>query len=183
MAACKRQPVRALLLGLGFGLLLPQARSPPPPADAGHSWVATLHDTFDGGVEVNGSLWTKGWSWCNGTGQLPGSPQPRTQEKASDTCWFGDENVAIDSDEGHLVLTNRREPAHGYNYTSGVVNSISYGPGLGFQQTYGYFEARIKPSPGAHNLGMCPAFCKLTSTIFSCLWFMAQFMGQPALKR
>jgi hypothetical protein len=46
----------------------------------------------------------------------------------------------------------------GFEYTSGVVNSIAYPGGRGFQQLYGYFEARIQPSSGEHNLGMCPAF-------------------------
>lgn len=92
-------------------------------------------------------------SWCNGTGELPGAPQPRTHFKASDTCFFGDDNVAVS--DGKLMLTNRREKSHGLNYTSGVINSINYGPGHGFQQLYGYFEARVQPSPGQHNLGMC----------------------------
>jgi len=57
---------------------------------------------------------------------------------------------------GKLVITNKRETMGGFNYTSGTVNTISYPPGAGrgFQQTYGYFEARILPSPGQHNMGM-----------------------------
>ena len=154
------------------------ARGPPTLPGAGR-WEVSMHDDFDSGL--NASLWTKGWSWCNGTGKAPGTPQPRTQFKASDTCYFGDDNVAVA--DGKLVLTNRREKSHGLNYSeynnadygfqlftftgthcallstaSGVVNSISYGPGRGFQQVYGYFEARVQPSPGKHNLGMCPAF-------------------------
>ena len=125
-----------------------------PPALPGEGrWEVSLHDDFASGF--NSTLWTKGWSWCNGTGQIPGTPQPRVQTKASDTCFFGDDNVAVV--DGKLVLTNRRERSHGFDYTSGVVNSIAY-PGRGFQQTYGYFEARILPSAGKHNLGMCPAF-------------------------
>eukprot|EP01047_Picozoa_sp_COSAG01_P028442 COSAG01_NODE_1909_length_8928_cov_64.180315_13_plen_515_part_00 len=126
----------------------------PPVLPGFGSWAVSLHDDFDSGF--NASLWTKGWSWCNGTGQTPGTPQPRVQVKASDTCFFADENVAVV--DGKLVLTNKREKSHGFEYTSGVVNSISYGPGHGFQQTYGYFEARIQPSNGSENCGMCPAF-------------------------
>jgi beta-glucanase (GH16 family) len=122
----------------------------PPAGD----WQVTMHDDFE---TFNASLWTKGWSWCNGTGILPGSPQPRMHVKASDMCYFADENVHVA--DGKLVLTNKREQSHGFNYTSGVVNSIRYGPDQGFAQTYGYFEARIKASPGGRdNLGMCPAF-------------------------
>jgi hypothetical protein len=86
-------------------------RAPPVPGD----WVVTLHDSFD---NFNSSTWTKGWSWCNGTGTSPGHPQPRVQVKASDTCWFGDSNVHTEG--GNLVLTNRREKSHGFNYTSGT---------------------------------------------------------------
>jgi beta-glucanase (GH16 family) len=125
-----------------------------PPALPGNGrWEATLVENFEQGF--NASLWTKGWAWCNGTGTEPGLPQPRTHVKASDTCYFADDNVAVT--DGKLVLTNKREKSHGFDYTSGVVNSIAY-PGRGFQQLYGYFEARIQPSPGEHNVGMCPAF-------------------------
>ena len=55
--------------------------------------------------------------------------------KKSDTCYFADGNVEVSG--GVLTLANRREQSHGFNYTSGVVNSISYGTGRGFQQTYG----------------------------------------------
>lgn len=127
-------------------------RSPPSLPGKGR-WIPTLIEDFEKGF--NESLWTKGWSWCNGTGQTPGVPQPRTHRKASDTCYFADANVAVS--DGKLVLTNKRESSHGFNYTSGVVNSIAY-HGRGFQQLYGFFEARIKPSDGKHNLGMCPAF-------------------------
>ena len=91
----------------------------------------------------------QGWSWYDGKG----NPQPRVHTKASDTCYCGDDNVAVSN--GVLTLTNRREESHGFNYTSGVVNSIHYPPGSGrgFERAYGYFEARIKPSPGKYNCG------------------------------
>jgi len=57
----------------------------------------------------------------------------------------------------NLVILNQREPSHGFNYTSGVVNSILYNNSQGFEQAYGYFEARILPSKGGFE-GMCPAF-------------------------
>ena len=130
----------------------PVAERVPPVLPGNGRWEATLVENFEG---FNASVWTKGWAWCNGTGTEPGLPQPRTHVKASDTCYFADENVAVT--DGKLVLSNKREKSHGFDYTSGVVNSIPY-PGRGFQQLYGYFEARIQPSPGEHNVGMCPAF-------------------------
>jgi len=119
-------------------------RADPPP---GHVWKLVLEDTFD---EWKPSLWTKGWSWYKN-----GVPQPPLYEKVGDTCYFADENVFIQ--DGNLILLNRREQSHGYNYTSGVVNSLAYNSSQGFEQMYGYFEAHILASQGGIE-GMCPAF-------------------------
>jgi hypothetical protein len=65
------------------GVNAPTQRMPPVPGE----WEITMLDDFE---TFNASRWTKGWSWCNGSGLLPGQPQPRTHVKASDTCYFAD---------------------------------------------------------------------------------------------
>lgn len=136
------------LSACGIVLVCLHRVSSVPPGNL-NDWELSLAEEFDA---FNTSLWTKGWSWYDGKG----NPLPRNHTKASDTCWFDDNNVFVRN--GSLVLVNKRENNHGFNYSSGVVNSIAYNRSQGFQQTYGYFEARIRPSPGATNCGMCPAF-------------------------
>jgi len=130
-----------------FSILLPSLTLGTPP---GKGWNLTFNEEFE---HFDPSIWTKGWSWYDGNGH----PQPRTQFKASDLCYFSDDNVYVK--DGNLVIINKRERSHNFNYTSGVVNSIRYNDKQGFQQLYGYFEARILASPGGkNNTGMCPAF-------------------------
>jgi len=119
-------------------------------APPGPGWLLVLEDDFNG-TALNTTLWTKGWSWYKN-----GVPQPPVQVKASDPdCYFDESNVYIQN--GNLVILNERRLNHGYNYTSGVVNSIASNKSQGFESLYGYFEARIWGSPGGIE-GMCPAF-------------------------
>jgi len=114
----------------------------------GPGWKLVLEDNFD---TFNPKLWTKGWSWYK-----DGVPQPPVQVKASDPdCYFAEENIYVQN--GNLVILNERRANQGKNYTSGVVNSIKYNSTQGFQQLYGYWEARIWGSQGGVE-GMCPAF-------------------------
>jgi len=115
----------------------------------GPGWNLVLEDNFDG--PLNLSLWTKGWSWYKN-----GVPQPPVQTKASDPdCYFDEANVYTQN--GNLIINDERRLNHGFNYTSGVVNSIAYNASQGFQQLYGYFESRLWGTPGGIE-GMCPAY-------------------------
>ena len=53
------------------------------------SWRLTLDEQFDN--DLNPSLWTKGWSWYDGHNHS----RPRVHTKASDTCWYDDQNVSV----------------------------------------------------------------------------------------
>jgi len=135
----------ALKLGRAASLaLLVQAAPPGNPND----WSLVFGDDFD---TFNDSKWTKGWSWYDGRGRS----RPRRHTKDGDECLFADENVFIE--DGKLILENRRESRGGFNYTSGTVNTLQYNGSQGFEQVYGYFEARIKASPGGEP-GQTPAF-------------------------
>jgi len=111
-------------------------------------WSLVFNDDFD---SFNNSKWTKGWSWYDGHG----SSRPRRNTKDGDECFFADENVYVE--DGKLVLVNRREVREGYNYSSGTVNTLQYNESQGFEQVHGYFEARIRASPGG-GPGQTPAF-------------------------
>jgi len=124
-------------------LIVPLALAAPPIGP----WTLVLEDTF---AHFNNSLWTKGWSWCN-----PQGCSPRSFEKPGDTCYFPDEAVYIEN--GQLVLESNRQSMGGYNYTSGVVTTATYNASQGFSSHFGYYEARIKSSPGGWE-GFCPAF-------------------------
>jgi len=114
----------------------------------GPGWKLSIEDNFD---TFNDKLWTKGWSWYKN-----GVPQPPVQTKGNDPdCYFAPENVYVQN--GNLVILNERRTNQGLHYTSGIVNSIKYNNSQGFEQQYGYFEARIWGSPGGIE-GMCPAF-------------------------
>jgi len=115
----------------------------PPRGD----WNLVLEDNFH---YFNSSMWTKGWTWCR-----PEGCDPPVQVKPGDTCYFPDEAVYIE--DGQLVLEANRKEMGGYNFTSGVVNSAAYNASQGFPCLYGYYEARIKSSPGGWE-GFCPAF-------------------------
>ena len=61
-------------------------------------------------------------------------------------------------EDGVLTITATRTPdALADSVTEDWISGGLNTQGI-FQQTYGYFEARILPSAGKHNLGMCPAF-------------------------
>jgi len=132
-----------LLLHLVLWLCIRLALTSPPPGD----WSLVLEDHFN---TFNHNLWTKGWTWCN-----PLGCPPPVKEKPGDTCYFPDEAVYIE--DGHLVLESKRQEMGGYDYTSGVVNSASYNSSQGFPCLFGYYETRIKSSPGGWE-GFCPAF-------------------------
>jgi len=131
------------MLHLVLFLCIPLALAAPPIGP----WTMVLEDTF---THFNNSLWTKGWSWCT-----PEGCKPPVQEKPGDTCYFPDEAVYVE--DGQLVLESKRQVMRGYSYTSGVVNSAAYNASQGFPCHFGYYEARIKVSPGGFP-GLCPAF-------------------------
>merc|ERR1712232_477940 len=118
-----------------------------PPGNP-NDWVKVFSDEFD---EFDAAKWTKGWSWYDGQGHS----RPRRFSKAGDECFFADENAFVE--DGKLILENRREKKGGFNYTSGTVNTLKYNDTQGFEQVYGYFEARIRASPGG-GPGQTPAF-------------------------
>jgi len=132
------------MLHLVLWLFIPLTLASPPFGP----WTLVLEDNF---THFNHSLWTKGWTWCTATGGC----QPPVYEKPGDTCYFPDEAVYIEN--GELVLESNKQAMGGYNYTSGVVNSASYNTSQGFSCLFGYYEARIKSSPGGWE-GFCPAF-------------------------
>lgn len=130
--------------GLPLASLRPSAEAAPVPStrnvpasnvlDVG----APLDDEFDGpaGAAPSSSMWqiqTGGGRW--GGGQL--------QDYTASA-----DNVSLDG-EGHLVITARREPSNGYDYTSGRIASVLP------MATYGHFEARIKMPLGN---GLWPCF-------------------------
>lgn len=137
----------------------------PPPG----SWELSWHDEFDGptGTLPDPSRWTAetgGDGWGNNqleynTGRV--------------------ENVSL-SGAGQLAITARQEPYGGRSYTSGRLVTRGH-----FEQTYGYFEARIRFPSGR---GLWPAFWLLGDNIGSVSWpecgeiDVVEFKGQePAL--
>jgi beta-glucanase (GH16 family) len=116
-------------------------------------WTLTWQDEFEGaaGASPDPSKWAfevgRGYrSW--GNGQL----QHDTDRP---------QNVSMDG-EGHLLITARREPFAEASFTSACIKT----QGL-FSQTYGRFEARIKPPSG---LGVSPAFWLLGDNVGAGGW-------------
>jgi len=118
--------------------------------DRDKKWSLIWYDDFDGskGALPDPAKWRfeTGTDWGNGQLEYD-TDQP--------------ENVSMDGD-GHLVITARREPFAGSEFTSGRIST----KGL-FEQQYGRFEAKMKMPWGP---GIWPAFWLLGSNIDDVGW-------------
>lgn len=119
----------ALLTAGGNGL-----SSPPEPG-----WVLVWADEFDGEGLPSPAYWTfetegNQWGWGNNEAQF------YTDGRL--------ENARVE--EGRLIITARKEPMGGKEYTSARINTRKLGGWL-----YGRFEARMKLPSGR---GIWPAF-------------------------
>jgi len=135
--------VAALGMGLaGFGR-----------CGGGESWRLTWADEFDGvpGTSPDPAKW--GFDVGTGVGGWGNLQQEYDTNRP--------ENASLDG-AGHLVITARREPFLGSQYTSARLLTKER-----FAQAYGRFEARIKLPRGQ---GIWPAFWLLGADVDSNTW-------------
>jgi beta-glucanase (GH16 family) len=133
-----------------LSLLLAASCAPDPDVRAG-PWQLVWNDEFDGppGAPPDPARWNRelgGHGWGN-----------------QELQYYTDrpENVALDG-QGALVITARREPMGGREFTSARLSSKGK-----FARAYGRFEARLKLPAGR---GFWPAFWMLGTNIDTVRW-------------
>lgn len=138
-------------IAVGIGLAgVETTPRPEDPTDLSH-WKLTWSDEFTGD-KLDESKWSIGLPW-KGT---DGSNRHHNNQYAS---YIQDDDVAVT--DGALVLTTQRRDITGLNgrvfhYTQGLITTRGK-----FEQTYGYFEVRVK-LPLEAGSGLWPAFWTLS---------------------
>jgi beta-glucanase (GH16 family) len=114
--------------------------SDPMPVGPAGPWTVTFRDEFDGSL-----LDRTKWATAYGNGM-------RTNNDELE--WYVDDDATHVVSDGTLKLTAFAQSSEpGFPYTSGMISSHD-----GFNQMYGYFEARVKLPSGR---GLWPAFWTL----------------------
>jgi beta-glucanase (GH16 family) len=116
--------------------------SGPVPQGPGGTWNMVFDDEFSGS-SVDTAKWSYCYPWgaCNNAGN-------------NELEWYQPQNVT--EGNGALSLTARKQAAHGFAYTSGLIQTDGK-----FDYKYGYAEIRAKLPPGQ---GMWPAFWMLPTS-------------------
>lgn len=133
----------------------PAAGSTPQPAGPGGSWNLTFDDEFNG-ASLTTATWATGWFGSGITGPVNGNEQECYDPKRV-TESGGSLNINV----VHSSCTISSGKT--YPYRSGLISSNpSSGapnqPSRGFQQTYGFFQARIYLPGAAGMIYNWPAF-------------------------
>jgi len=117
---------------------------PLSPIDS--TWTLTFDDEFNGN-SVNTEHW--GTNWLGAPGEIT-KPINSAEQAAYDPA-----EVSVSDGNLHLHTDNRSVKVGGknYNMVAGVVQSDGH-----FEQTYGYFEARIYLDGSGGNIYNWPAF-------------------------
>lgn len=120
----------------------------PTPTPTPDQWDLIWSDEFDGtgdNVDTNGVNLDK-WGYQEGDGTEYGVPSWGNNEQQ----YYRKENISVDPNTGHLVITAKKEAYKGKPYTSGRLWTSGT-----FTKAYGKFEARMKLPDGE---GIWPAF-------------------------
>ena len=183
--AFKTSP-RRLLAALGLFALSAQAGAPvradPPGGTAG--WASTFDDEFNGtapGSQPDPSVWIPQTTYDNlapndpnGVGVL--MAQANFNPRGHQPAYYVPSAVTEDG-QGHLDLTDTYVPV-AYTAPYGQYGPVHYAAAWltsgHFEQTYGYFEASMKPTmtPGVDS-----AFWLLRKGVWPPEFDVAEFMG------
>ncbi len=127
---------KLLTLFAMLSLVLPFSLHAVPPGNIA-DWTLTFDDEFTG-TTLNKSNWAMTLS-------------PGWQSEASSSSWWDGTGKYVVVNNGLRLICNNVEEQSGYPYTCGMISGHN-----GFNQMYGYFEARMKLPVG--GMGMWPAF-------------------------